>query len=396
MKAYKYRIYPTKEQAIAIDQQIETCRQLYNKLLALKKDAYKKDKISLSRKDLHKQVKGNKEVHSQVSQNVTDRIDKAYGNFFARIKRGEKEKGFPRFKKYGTYQSITLPQIVNPKKIGKKTYFPKIGWLNVKYHRPITGTPKTLTIKKAKSGKYFITIACAGAISEKIELGKGEVGIDLGLNHFVATSDGEFFDHPKPAKQISKKRKLLARQFSKTKKRSENRNKARVKLARVDEKVANTRNDFGWKLCRILIEKYGTIYAEDLNVRNMVKNHHLAGAITDVSWSDFTNKLSFKAESAGGKVVKVNPRNTSQQCSECGKIVWKTLAIRTHKCPNCGLEIDRDVNSALNMLSKGKIRLERPELTPVGDEASTDGISPKQASSMKQEAIASTGDGISC
>jgi len=118
----------------------------------------------------------------------------------------------------------------------------------------------------------------------------------------------------------------------------------------------------------------------------LMKNHRLAGAITDVSWSDFTNKLSFKAESAGGKVVKVNPKNTSQKCSDCGKIVKKTLAIRTHNCHNCGLKIDRDINASINILTIGKIGLEQPKLTPVGDEATTDGTSPKQALSMKQEA----------
>ncbi len=387
MKTYKYRIYPAKSQAIAIDENIEQSRQLYNELLSLKKDAYKKDKTSLTRFDLIKKTKGkNKEAYSQVSQNVADRINKAYRNFFARVKRGEGKKGFPRFKKYGKYASITLPQIVNPEKIGKKTYFPKIGWLNTKYHRPITGTPKTLTIKKAKSGKYFITISCANPTTERLKHGKGEIGIDLGLNHFVTTSNGEFFDHPKPMKGMAKKRKTLAREFSKTTKRSNNRNKARIRLAIVDEKVANVRNDFGWKLCRKFIEKYETIYLENLNVRGMVKNHCLAGAITDVSWSDFTNKLSFKAESAGGKVVKVNPKNTSQKCSGCGDIVKKTLAIRTHNCLNCGLKIDRDINASINILTIGKIGLEQPKLTPERDEASTDGISPKQVLSMKQEA----------
>jgi len=384
MKAYKYRVYPTKEQATAIDLQIEQCRQLYNELLSLKKDAYKDKGISLSRKDLYRKVKGIDEMHSQVSQNVADRINKAYGNFFARVKRGERKKGFLRFKKYGTYNSLILPQIVNPKNVGKKTYFPKIGWLNVKYHRPITGTPKTLTIKKAKSGKYFITISCADAIPEKIKIGKGKVGIDLGLDSFVVTSNSEFFNHPKPMKALSEKRKQLARQFSKTKKKSSNRNKARKRLAVLDEKIANTRNDFGWKLCRTLIEKYETIYIENLNVQGMLKNHRLAGAITDVSWTDFTSKLSFKAESAGGKVVRVNPKNTSQKCSKCGNIVKKTLVVRIHDCPHCGLKIDRDLNAAQNILIKG-IGLEQPKLTPERDEATTDGISPKQALSMKQE-----------
>jgi len=386
MKAYKYRIYPTKVQAVTIDENIEDCRQLYNALLGLKKDAYKKDKVSLSRKDLYKQVKGAKNIHSQVSQNVADRIDKAYKNFFARVKQGERKKGFPRFKKYGKYDSITLPQIINPQNIGKKTYFPKISWLNTKYHRPITGIPKTLTLKKAKSGKYFITICCEGAISEPINTTNKKVGIDLGLNHFIATSDGKFFEHPKPMKQLALKRKKLARQFSKTKKRSSNRNKARIRSARLDEKIANTRNDFGWKLCQTLIKKYGTIFAEDLSLKNMQKNHYLAGAITDVSWSDFLQKLSFKAESAGGQVVKVNPRNTSQLCSECGEMVEKELDIRTHNCPNCHLEIDRDTNAARNILTIGKIGLEQPESSLKEMKPLLLVQARQQASSMKQEA----------
>ncbi len=384
MKTYKYRVYPTKKQASEIDLQIEKCRLLYNKLLALKKDAYKNKSVRLSRKDLYRRVKGNKEMYSQVSQNVADRIDKAYKNFFARIKRDERKKGFPRFKKYGTYNSITLPQITKPKNIGKKTRFPKIGWLNIKYHRVLQGTPKIMTIKKAKSGKYFVTIFCDNMPKEKITVGNGEVGIDFGLNHFITTSNSEFFDHPKPLGKMSEKRKVLAKKFSKTKKKSNNRNKARVKLAIMDEQIANTRNDFGWKLCRKLIEKYGTIYIENLNVKGMLKNHYLAREITDVSWSDFTSKLFFKAESAGGKIVKMNPKNTSQKCSGCGEIVRKTLTMRIHKCHHCSLEIDRDINAAQNILITG-IGLEQPKSTPVGDETSTDGISPKQVLPMKQE-----------
>ncbi len=386
MKAYKYRIYPTKEQAKAVDETMEKCRLLYNELLALKKETYKKDGVDLSRKDLYKQVKGNREIYSQASQNVADRINKAYQNFFTRIKRGEKKKGFPRFKNYETYNSITLPQITNTKNIGKKTYFPKIGWLNTKYHRQITGVAKTLTVKKTKSEKYFVTICCKKTTDKPIKTTNKEVGIDLGLNNFVATSEGEFFEHPKPMKQLTETRKKLARRFSKTKKKSNNRNKTRVKLARVDEKIANTRNDFGWKLCQTLIKKYGTIYVEDLNIKGMQKNHYLAKAIADVSLGDFLQKLSYKAESARGQVVKVNPKNTSQKCSECGRIVKKELCIRTHKCPNCSLEIDRDLNAARNILIIGRIGQELPKLKPDGDEATTVGTSQWQALSTKQEA----------
>ena len=385
MKAYKYRIYPNKTQATAIDSNIETCRQLYNKLLGLKITAYEKDKTRLSRFDLNKKIKGTTDLHSQVCQNVSNRIDKSFKNFFARIKRGEKEKGFPRFKKFGKYYSITLPQISNPEKIGKKTYFPKIGLLNTKYHRKITGMPKTLTIKKMQSGKYFITVCCEGATSNSIKTTNKEVGIDLGLNHFVATSNGEFFEHPKPTKQFTLKRERLARQFSRTKKKSCNRNKARIKLARLDEKIANIRTDFGWKLCQTIIKKYGTIYAEDLNIQNMQQNHYLAKAITDVSWSDFLAKLSYKAESAGGKVVKINPKNTSKNCCICGKKHEMPLSNRQMVC-ECGNNIDRDTNASKNILAIGKIRQELPELRLKEIVPLHTAKAVMQAPSMKQEA----------
>ncbi len=385
MKAYKYRIYPNKVQAVTINENIESCRQLYNELLSLKITAYEKDKKILSRNDLNKKIKGNVGLNSQVCQNVSNRIDTAFKNFFAKIKRKEKGKGFPRFKKYGAYSSITLPQIVNPKKIGKKTYFPKIGWINTKYHRPITGIPKTLTIKKAKSGKYFLTICCENAIIEPIKTTIKDVGIDLGLNHFVATSDGEFFEHPKPLKQLAEKRKLLSKRFSKTKKKSQNRNRARTKLALLDEKIANVRNDFGWKLCRTIIKNYGTIYVENLNTNGMLQNHRLAKSICDVSWSDFLQKLFYKAESAGGKVVKVNSKNTSKTCSCCETIQDIPLSQRTYYC-SCGLKLDRDINAAKNILALGKIGMEHPELSLKEMKSIHSEKTAMQTSSMKQEA----------
>ena len=291
-KTYKYRLYPSKAQAKAIEETIEKCRVLYNELLALKKDAYKHKAPAITRKDLYRELKGRKEMHSQVSQNVADRADKAFKNFFRRVKKGERKKGFPRFKKCGTYRSITLPQITNPEKIGKKTYFPRIGRINTKYHRIVEGMPKTMTIKKSKSGRYFLTVCCDNVPKDLVIAASKEVAVDLGLNHFIATSDGGFFEHPKPMKQLAEKRKKLARRFSKTKKRSNNREKARVRLVRMDEKIASVRNDFGWKTCNALIKKYGTIYVEDLNVKGMQKNHYLAGAITDVSWDDFLQKHS--------------------------------------------------------------------------------------------------------
>ena len=178
MKAYKYRVYPSKAQAIEINEQIEFCRKIYNHLLALKKLAYKEFRADLNRKHLYSEIKGKTKTHSQVIQNTADRLDKGFKNFFRRVKAHEKEKGFPRFKKFGSYSSLTLPQITNQENINKKTYFPKIGWINTKYHRPITGTAKTLTIKKAKSNKYFDTVVCNNTEKTNKTTTNKEVGLD--------------------------------------------------------------------------------------------------------------------------------------------------------------------------------------------------------------------------
>ena len=381
MKAYKYRIYPSKAQAIEINNQIEFCRVTHNKLLALKNLAHKQYNVSLGRKHLYSEVKGTTETHSQVVQNVADRVDKGFKNFFRRVKTNARKKGFPRFKKFGTNKSITMPQVNNPKNIGKKTFFPKIGELNTKYHRPITGIAKTLTIKKTKTNKYFVTVVCANPTSNNKTTTSKEIGLDLGLNNFIATSDNEFVEHPKPLKYFTKKRQRINRNFSKTMKQSNNRDKARIKIALVDEKISNIRNDFAWKTSNDLVKRYGLICVEDLSIQNMVKNHRLAKAINDVSWGNFLEKLDYMAESAGSKVIKVNPRYTSQKCSNCGAIVKKSLAVRTHKC-KCGLVLDRDVNASLNILELGRL-----EVKPVGDKTSTVSCTSKQqVFSMNQEA----------
>ncbi|MCD6230230.1 MAG: transposase [Candidatus Diapherotrites archaeon] len=401
MKAYRYRVYPSKAQATEIDKQIEFCRKTFNELLALKKLAHNQYNANLGRKHLYSEVKGTKETHSQVVQNVADRVDKGFRNFFRRVKENARKKGFPRYKKFGANRSITMPQVNNPENIGKKTFFPKVGWLNTKYHREITGNAKTLTIKKAKTGKYFATVVCANPTDNKKTTTDKEVGLDLGLNYFIATSDNEFVEHPKPLKYFAKKRKRLNRNFSKTMKQSKNRNKKRVKIAVVDERIINIRDDFAWKLSNDLVKRYGFICVEDLNIKNMVKNHCLAKSINDVSWGNFLEKLGYVAESAGGRVVKlqnpagfcniqkslvsesVNPRNTSQRCSNCGEIVKKSLAVRTHKC-NCGLVLDRDTNASLNILKLGQ---ELSESKPVGDNTSTVCCTSKQqVFSMNQEA----------
>jgi len=204
-----------------------------------------------------------------------------------------------------------------------------------------------------------------------LQVSQEKIGVDLGLNHFIATSNGEMFVHPKPLKSLTTKRRKLARNLSKKSKKSKNKEKVRLRLARTDERISNIRDNFSWQVCNSLLRKYGTFYVENLNIKAMQKNRHLSKSIADVSWNSFLLKLSYKAESAGRTVMKVNPRNTSQECSKCGKIVKKSLSTRIHHCLQCGLKIDRDINAARNILSRGKIGREPSDSMPVGDGTST-------------------------
>ncbi|MBI4167646.1 MAG: IS200/IS605 family element transposase accessory protein TnpB [Candidatus Aenigmarchaeota archaeon] len=356
MRAFRYRLYPSKMQTKTIDMAIENCRQLYNQMLSLKVEKYKDDKTSLKRNDLYSLVKGNRLMYSQVSQNVGERVSSVFNHFF------KTKGGFPRFKKYGRYRSITYPQ-AKEKWIGNKLRLPMIGDISMKYHRPVEGKPKTMTVKKMPSGKYFATICCETTREKTVDrfLDK-KIGIDLGLNHFIATSDGRFFEHPKPLKKLEEKRKLLSKRLSR-KQGTFNKGKARVKLARLYERITYIRQDYSWKLVNYLTRNYGTVFFEDLRIKNMLKNHSLAKSIADVSWGDFVQKLLFKAESAGTKAIKVNPRNTSQICSNCGKMNTMALSDRVYKC-GCGLFVDRDYNSAMVILLRG-IGSERSESTPL-------------------------------
>jgi putative transposase len=357
VRTFKYRVYPTRRQIEQIDSCLETSRLLYNHLLAEKRDAYKFAGKSLSRIDLQKQTKGNKLLHSWLVRGVVVRIDTAFKNFFRRCKEGVKEKGFPRFKSANRFLSLNSPYEPNPEKIGIRTFFPQIGRLKTAYDRPFKGKPKTITLKKTPTGKYFLTIACEIEIKVPKKNKKPTVGIDVGLNHAITTSDGKFFDAPKPLKVLSKKLARQHRKFSRTKLHSNNHEKQRLKLARIYERISDIRQDWNHKVTTTLAKSYGTIKVEALNIQNMLKNHRLAKSISDVSWGDLMGKLAYKVEQTGGRIIKVDPRNTSQECSACGAIVKKTLSQRKHSCQNCGLVLDRDVNAAKNILNRNSIEI---------------------------------------
>ena len=357
LKAYRYRLYPTKSQISQMEQTLELCRWVYNETLALRKNTWEQEQCSLSLYETNKlltQWKQErpelKQVFSQVLQNCQMRVDLAFKAFFRRARAGD-DPGYPRFKGNGRYDSFTYPQY-GFKLDGEHLNLSKIGVLQVVLHRPIEGRIKTCTIRRSSTGKWY---ACFSVEYESSPAPQKEtaVGIDVGLESFATLSNGEKIENPRFFRTDEKALTKAQRKLSKAEKGSPERKKVRKIVAHVHERIANRRLNFAHQTSRQLVDRFGTIVFEDLNVTNMQKNHGLAKSIADVAWNQFITITVSKAEDAGSHVVLVNPRNTSQMCSRCGMIVKKTLSDRVHSCPHCGLAMDRDQNAAINILRLG-------------------------------------------
>jgi len=361
IRNYKFRIYPNKEQERIFFRWQETCRRIYNNALAQRKETWEREKQSISRTEQQVWLKENKkengffkEVHSQVAQEVLFRVDRAFDGFFRRVKNGE-TPGYPRFKGKGHYKSITYTQFgdgLGASFQNGKLKLSKIGLVKIELHREIPGTIKTVAIKKEAGGNWYAVFAVEIDKSQfEIHLGSA-TGLDVGLEKFASMSDGNTIENPRYLRKTEKRLKHAQRNLSRKQKGSRNRKKARYKVAKLHTKVRNQRKDFLHKESRKLVEIYSLIAVEDLNIKGMVRNHHLAKSISDAGWSEFLAMLCYKAEDAGSKIVKVNPCGTSQDCSNCGNTVPKELSIRIHQCPFCGLVLDRDINAARNILKK--------------------------------------------
>jgi len=360
LHSYKFRIYPTGKQRARLFNQFDICSKVYNTLLGEARAAYKeKGKADTRKFTLINAIKAIKskdpattQVYSQCIQAVADRLSRAYANFFRRVKErkaGKKVKaGFPRFKKH--FRSITYPQSGFHFVSDNRLFCSKIGNIPIVLHRVPKGKIKTLTIKRNHAGQWFATFACEVEVRTASNTGKA-IGIDVGLENFATLSDGIVIENPKFLRKSEVRIKLLQRRVSRKVKGSKNRRKAKHKLAKLHLKVTNQRKDFCHKLSRQLVTNYSKINVEKLSISNMLRNHHLAKSISDASWHDFIQKLSYKASSAGSEVVEVYARNTSQRCSNCGEIVKKSLRIRQHTCPACGFSVHRDLNAAYNILA---------------------------------------------
>jgi putative transposase len=400
--AYKYRLYPTKKQEQVLFWTLARCRELYNAALSEWKDAYqpyertqvlvnaetgqvtvatmaanrrvRSVSYSEQKRDLP-EIKDLREeyqtIHSQVLQDVLLRLKRAFDGFFRRLEQGQ-DPGFPRFQGRNRYTSFTYPQAGGFSLThDNRVCLSKIGSIKLKLHRPMEGTPKTCTIKY-EAGQWYAVFSCEVAQDEPRPRVKSEVGIDLGIAHFAALSDGTFIESPRYYRRTQKKLEQLQKTLSRKKRGSHRREKARKAVAKAHRKIANQRRDFHHKQAKKLIQEHQTIVFEELEIANVSKRAKpkqdetgkylpngaaaksgLNKSILDAGWGQFQQIVMHKAACAGRTVLKVSPRYTSQVCSQCGAVRKKSLEERWHSC-ECGCELDRDTNAAINILRLGR------------------------------------------
>jgi putative transposase len=373
-KTYKYKLMPTPDQEQALATVVWRCRELYNAGLEERKAAWERCGVCVTFAKQSAQLPGIKEVrpeyhdlNAQVLQDVLHRLDKTFAAFFRRVKHGE-TPGYPRFQGKDRYNSFTYPQVGEHGGAaldGGMLSLSKIGRIRMRLHRPIEGTPKTVTVSREVDG-WYACISCADVPSLPLPATGRETGIDVGLKVFLITADGHPTDNPRYYRKAERALRTAQRRVSRRKKGSRRRRKAIELLKRKHQQVQRQRRHFHHTTALDLLRAYDTIYLEDLQVRNMVRNHHLAKSISDAAWRQFRTILEAKAACAGRQVIAVPAHYTSQDCSgvlpdgsRCTQRVVKSLSVRTHVCPSCGLVLDRDENAALNILRAGQARQAR-------------------------------------
>jgi putative transposase len=355
-KAFRYKIYPTRRQAEALEAQLDQARALYNAALQERRDAYRQAHISLNYYDQANQLKAIRADGSlglanfSACQDVLRRVQKTFEAFFRRVKAGEKA-GYPRFKGRPRFDSFTLPSYGDGGRVraNGKLYCQGVGELKVKWHRPLQGTIKTVTLKR-EAGCWYVcfSVACdASSLPDSAET----VGLDVGLEAFATLSDGTRIDNPRYFTTAQAKLRRAQRKVARRKRGGHRRRKAVQALQRVHAHVRNQRRDFHHQVARRLVNRYGLIVVEDLNIQGLASGM-LAKAVHDVGWGVFLMILLSKAAEAGRVGIKVDARGTSQDCP-CGAPVPKRLGDRWHHCAACGLSVPRDHASALMIQLRG-------------------------------------------
>lgn len=357
-KSYKFIIYPTKKQEILLTKHFGACRFIYNKFLNDRKEKYLTEKTSLNyydnAKDLvnlkkEKEYYWLKEINSQSLQSTIRSLDNAYKNFF------NKKNKFPQFKSKYNKQSFKIPQNVIIDNDNDKLIIPKFkNGIKLNLHRQIKGKPLFATISKSTTGKYYVSITCEVEHKPFKKTSK-IVGIDTGIKELAILTDGTIYKNIKPLKNKIKKLKYEQRQLSKKQKGSQSRNKQKRKLALIYERITNIRKDYLHKISIEIIKNHDVISVEDLAVKNIMKKHCLAQAMSDVSLDAFYTMLEYKSNWNDRQFIKINRFfPSSKTCSSCGWIKQDlTLNIREWTCESCGEVHDRDINAAKNILKQG-------------------------------------------
>ena len=361
LKGYKYRLYPNKEQEVQLQKTFGCCRFVYNQTLAYRKEKYDKEKESMNKTScnkycnqvLKKEYEWLKEVDKFALTNAIYNMDSAYQKFF------KEHTGYPKFKSKKNHKKSYTTNFTNGNIEvdfeNNKIKLPKLKWVKAKLHREFVGQIKSATISQVPSGKYYVSILVE---TEHIPMESTGciVGIDLGIKDLLITSDGKKYDNQKLIKKYEDKLAKEQRKLAHKQKGSSNWNKQRIKVAKIHEKISNTRKDYLHKISHELVNENQVIVSEDLAVKNMVKNHNLAKSISDCGWYELTRQLDYKSDWNNRNYIKIGRfTKSSQPCSVCGYINTETkdLSVREWTCPQCGTVHDRDVNAAINILNEG-------------------------------------------
>lgn len=357
LRTYQYRLYPTDEQQTALNGILSAARWLYNHALAYRRKRWNESRYSVTYNEQSALWRDwrNEEPHDNplrllnmsAGQQVLRRLDKAYREFL------QGKRGRPRFKGWRFFNSVNYKPGDGAALRDDRLYVQSVGLMSVKWHRALPeGTLKNIILTRKASGGYVaFQVECAD--TKMVLSPNPPVGIDMGIHHALALSDGTTVDNPQYHKQSLKRLRQLQRKVARRKKGGKRRETAIRQVARQHERIANQRRDFWHRITYWLVASYGLIALEDLQLAFMLRNDKLSRAAHDVGLGLFGELIHYKAMEAGVEIVKVDPRHTSQRCHRCGECVPKDLSVRVHGCPHCGFTVDRDVNAALNILGIG-------------------------------------------